>query len=275
RGVSGLLNAADHGLANAERDVAALPDTASEDRVRALEDKLTALRAYAWMLEERLSALMDPIPAETFVKEQPVTFSPTPLSAPTSSSARPLTPAFVERISLSANPNPATTSQIVHLLVTGTRADGSSVDLTAQSTFEKFGGLGTLNGPTYASDIAGSVTVRAQSIDHGQTLTSSITIEVKAAPRTLKSIDLVALGPTTIAPGDSVGFRIVANYSDGRTQDVSTASTFILSVPALGNMSGSTFQSAQQTPPAAIETVTARYSELGVTVTSFVDVTIR
>ncbi len=309
--IRGLLDATDHGLANAEQDFLMLPNATPEDRIRALDDKLTAVRAYAWTLEERRFALVEPIFVETSVIEQPIapeiqTSTPTvpfpplislPSLAPSSSPTSTPTPIsnssrfpipdlpvgkqaseLIERVSLIANPNPAMIGEMVHLLASGIRSDGSSVDLTAQTTFSARGGesgLGTLNGPTYISDVAGSVTIIATSMDHGSALKSSTVIEVKATPRTLKSIDLIALGPTTITPGDSVGFRVVARYSDGRTQDVSTASTLTVSNSAFGSMNGITFQSARQPPPAAIATVTARYSELGVAATASMDVTIR
>ena len=270
----GLLDAATQGSENAMQDIVALPDTVAPDTAILLENKLTALHVFATALEERLGAIGEIVPSEEATSTSAET--PTPTNATTTvvvpQQPKPVPSSPFTRIVLAAMPNPASLNETVRLTVTGFRADGSTANLTSLARLEKFGNLGTLNGPTFISDIAGSVTITATVIDGGKTFTSSVSVDVKAAPRTLASIELIPLGATTIIGGSRLGFQVTAYYSDGSTQDVTSAASFSLSNPALGSMAGSLFISVQQT---GVERITAQYADLGVSVTSFADVTIQ
>lgn len=275
----GLLDAATQGSENAMQDIAALPDTSAPDTVVLLENKLTSLQIFAQSLEERLSAVGETVPPEeaTSTAETPITTVTTTVAAPPQPAPviTPPSSAPIARIVLAASPNPATLNETVRLTVTGFHADGSTVDLTSLARLEKFGNLGTLNGPTFVSGVAGSVTITATIIDGGKTLTSSVPVTIQQPPPILKSISLVAQSPTTIKAGDLIRFQVIAGYSYGGTFDVTSNARFSLSDPSLGVMNGSTFISNSQRVSTGVERVSATYTENGVTQSASVDVTIQ
>ncbi len=273
-----LLDSAEQGLKNAAPDISSLPPVTSPTRLASIKNKVAAFDALAKELEDRLTTLnlpTTPITSTTSTSEvptpTPTTTQPTPTPTP---KPTPTVPA-INRITLAATPNPATIGDTVRLVVTGVRADGSSVDVTSFAKFQTFGNLGALNGPTYLATAAGSVTIQATVTSQGSALMSSVSLFIQLAPRSLTSLTLTPLGQTTITGGGRLGFSVDAMYSDGSKADVTAKAIFSLSDATLGTMAGSVFSSAQSTTGAAqIETVTAKYSELGFSATNAVDVTI-
>lgn len=276
------LDAADQGIKNITNDLSALGSQIKTSDSDALDAKREALVARAAALHTLLdTALAPPTPvAETPTSTTNGTETPTstsdvpsptipvpPVAVPTST---PTTPADepVDRITLTAQPNPVTVGSDASLRVTGFKADGKTVDLTSRATFTLVGSLGTLNGPTYHSTKAGSVTVNVSVTVGGATKTASLVLQAND-PVTLVRIDVIPQGPTSVRPGMQVPIVVKAVYSSGLTSTVTTSATWQSSNSTVGTAAGGTFTA--QTNGNGPVTITATYTESGVTKMGTVD----
>ncbi|MDD2786058.1 MAG: FecR domain-containing protein [Patescibacteria group bacterium] len=166
------------------------------------------------------------------------------------------------RIQLMAQPSPANVGDRVKLFVNGYKVDGSFVDVTDRANFGLVGNLGTISGSTYVASAAGSVTINATVVDSGQTLIAGTPLSINQGV-ILSSIS-ISPASGSINIGGSLPLTVVANYSNGFSKDVSSSVAWSVS-NALARMAGASLV-AGATPGAV--TVTASYSDLGVTKTT-------
>lgn len=278
-----LLDTADQGMQNVERDIAGLTVRLPASLDLALNGKLSGLKLRSSALRERLNA--GPATSTPEAATSTVPFISTTSTIPTTTttvtippvtttptSTKPAAALGVQRIQISAQPSPVQAGEIMRFTVTGTKLDGTTVDVTSLSQFERFGTLGSLNGPTFVSAVGGSTTIKATYHEGTQVLTSSIQVTVLAPKPTLKSVSVTPIGNTTIAIGSRLGLVADATYSDGSKKDVTATATYSVSDPTLGSMAGSTFVANGKIPGIVI--VTAKATENGVTVSGSIDLTI-
>lgn len=283
-GARNALDAARQGLGNVERDIDRLPDTAPQDRVRALRSKLNILKAREAAIRVRLETALEPptsqlmtgsaTDTEAVATTETLILPPGNVLTATTTPTEPAGSAIV-RITLAAQPNPAFVGDTVKLVVTGYRADNTTADVTAKSQFSLSGKLGTLNGPTYTSNAAGSVTINASYQSGGTTLKASVVMNVVVQPATLQSLELAPAGSATISFGQTLTFTATVHYSDGKSKDVTGQTTFTSSNTQVGTMSQNVFtaQSSVTTQlPGGTSRVTGRYSDASGTATAFTDV---
>ncbi len=267
-----VLDTARGGISNVERDIDRLPDNTQAQKMDSLRGKLFALKARETAIRTRLAtAIMPPqsdLPQEE--KKESVTSTtvepPTP-STLTATSTEETSP--LQRISLAAKPSPLTAGESASLSVRGIRADGSFLDLTAKSTFNILGNLGTLNGPVYFSTQAGSITLQA-TYKEGQNVFSATTpLQILPKPASLKSIEFIAEGSTSVLPGVQLPLKVTAIYSDGSKKIVTGTALFASSDPDIGIVSGGTFIAQSRT--SGLVRVTALYREAGIDASASLD----
>ncbi|MBI4138713.1 FecR domain-containing protein [Candidatus Uhrbacteria bacterium] len=277
------LDAARQGMQNIERDLETGTGIAS-DHEKTLREKDEALRVRERELDARLMSDLAPEPATaaTSTTVLPVATStpeiapppvPTPpaiipVASPPDAVAPPPVEAPWDTITLTATPNPVEAGQTAQLRVIGSRSDGTTADLTSLASFALFGNLGSLNGPSYQSSVAGSVTVEAAVLDHGVNKTARTSITV-LAPVVLTSLTLTPNGGTSLRTGQTVSLTATAVYSSGLTKLVTPSATWMSSDSSIASVSLGTVIGGSKSGTA---TITAAYSEGGKTVTAALDV---
>ena len=291
------MDAANQGIANAEHDIDLMASSTTPERSHALRMKLQALKARESTITIRLTTAQNPpqqttgtatttqdglagatstpsnvVPAPSDVTPpKPIGTTSTsngttqPPTQPTTKPPPPTQPVIEapwDRITLSAQPNPIETGGMAQLRVTGSRADGTTGDLTARSSFRLIGTLGSLNGPTFTASQAGSVTIEASVVDNGVTKTARTVVQVNAAV-TLQRLELVPQGSMTVVQGSSVPVAAKAWYTSGLTSIVTPKTSWDTSDPNIGSVSNGVF-SAWVNGLGTV-TITGTYSEAGVT----------
>lgn len=271
------LDAAHQGIENGKRDADRIVPTTTPERGKAIRSKIRALEAREALLRARLAVAERPttedLGATTSTEvgttsTQPLTTDGTPIgtvpadTTPPPATEPPVVEAPWDRITLTAQPNPVDVGSIAQLRLTGTRSDGSTGDLTARATFKLFGGIGSLNGPTFTSTAPGSVTIEATVMDNGTAKTARTVLQVNQAV-TLSSVAVSASGPTTVLQGGKVPLIATATYTSGLTAPVTAKTVWTSSDAAIGAISGTSFvASANGLGPV---TVTGTYTEGSIT----------
>lgn len=198
----------------------------------------------------------------------PVITAPT---APTTQSGR-----VYQTLRLLPSTSAPVGGQTVTLKLFGIKSDGLSDELTGQATFSLARTSdGTLQGNYLTPIFIGNITVNAVYRDSVGSRTASATITHSTAKvsTALQSIEIRFTGPTTVTCSASVPYKVYAIYGSGVSKDVSISSTVTVSDPKLlypGDGKILTFCSGQQ----ATGTVTARYTEQGVTKTASAAITV-
>lgn len=271
--IAELLDAAARGMENVGHDIEKIFATASASDIDTLRGKRSALTAREAGLRERLAAAHAPpgIATTTTALLESIESTSTAASSTVVTTTQ---PALLQSIFLTAQPNPVSVGATARLSVSGLRTDGAQLDLTATARFELIGALGSLNGPTYSSPAAGSVSIRATVVDQGKTLTSTTGIEILQPAKSAVRLDLIPLGQTTLPPGGQLPLRAVVTYSDGSTKDVTDATTYAVSDAKLGTMAGNVFVATAEQIVGSLR-ITARYLEATATVLGALDVSIR
>ncbi len=225
------LDAARQGIANAERDIDRLPETADPAKVSALRGRLGVIKAREAALRIKLATAISPPVTE--MSSGDTTSTTDFLSASSTPEAMESTSTSYENIILSARPGSPFVGDKVALSVKATKADGSTVDVTANSIFS-LTGAGTINGPVFESTVAGPVTLRAEFKQADEVYDAEIKLEVKAVPVVLKSLKMTAESTGTLGPGESAVLHALAVYSDDSTKDVTVSTSFTTSNNILG-----------------------------------------
>lgn len=279
------LEGARQGIGNAERDLGQISPAMKEARVLLLRDKLDALKVREGVMVLRLQTALAPVtspedphgadgsvtsttgtletgPVPQIENPVPTTTPPTP----TSSREPPvLTQSPLTSLTLAAQPNPVIVGSMAQLRVTGTRADGSTEDLTSRASFLLSNSLGTLNGPTYTATQSGSVVVQASVVEYGLTVQAQTTLQVTDAV-VLSKIDVVPQGSTTVSPGQTVPVVVTATYTNGFTAIVTSQATWVTSDANIGSVTNGIF-TAWVNGQGSV-TITASYTEGGITKTA-------
>ncbi len=203
--------------------------------------------------------------------------APTPAPAP---APAPVTPPQVvrdyETLSLVATPSVSIGSQTMKIKLFGTKADGQVDDLTSQSTFALANPTdGQLQGTIVMPILVGTITIHGSFRDAvgTRTVSTSITHSQPKQAITLQSIEIRLMSPTTVTCSASLPYKVFAIDGAGGEKDVTIFSTVSVSDQTLlfaSNGSIMTFCAGQQTPGI----VTAHYTELGVTKTASVTITV-
>jgi hypothetical protein len=168
--------------------------------------------------------------------------------------------------------------QIVTYKLFGVKADGQSVDITSQAALSlarpSDGYLqGTVLTPVYIGNIVVNATYR--DAIGSRTVSATITHSApKVVPVTgLQSIEIRFTGPTTVTCSTSLPYKVYAIYGGGASKDVTISSRMTVSDSKLlfpGDSKILTFCSGQQ----ATGSVTASYTEQGVTKTASANITV-
>ncbi len=132
----------------------------------------------------------------------------------------------LETISIAPNPGSVAVGGTVPFIATGHFSDGSSHNITANSTWSSSNtSIATIVSTTgVAKGIAAGGPVTITAMDSGVSGTASLTVTA-AAPPTLRTIS-VTPNPGSVAVGSTVPFTATGHYSDGSTQNITTASTW-------------------------------------------------
>jgi len=302
--VKEAVNAVEQGLAREQADWEKIKDQVPDKYRSLLDEKFEVQKMRLEVLKKRLEDCSRPAPevttpidsatstqalpggqATTTTTTAPATPPTKPPATPpanppvttTNPPVVPNTPPVVTtipnalgltKIELFANPNPANVGDAVILYVKGYKADGSSLDVTRNATFQAIGDLGTLSGAKYQTSKAGSVTMVTTVVDSGQTFTARASLMINQTV-VLSRLDIRPAGGTLYA-GQSTNLSVTAVYSNGFTKLVTGDAKWSLS-NALASMAGSTITAGKQ--PGSV-TVTASYTDTGVTKTQSVDFTI-
>lgn len=172
----------------------------------------------------------------------------------------------LEKISLSVQPSPVKVGESVSLKVTGYKRDGSSLDVTDLADFKLMGNLGSLSGTVYSSNAPGSVTIEAVINDGLNMLSSRVSVTV------IQTVELSRISITPaggdLAAGQSRTLSVTAYYSNGFSSNVTAATRWSLSNDFV-SLAGSTITAGLD--KTGVVTVTAEYSENGITKNSAVD----
>lgn len=276
------LGAAHDGITNVERDMAAPGLVISDVHARILRSKLSALKARELAMRTRLTTATNPpaiLPLDngattstaptvsTTSTTQTSQTGQTPTGSTTTTTKTGATTSTVPEIpfsliTLSAQPNPVQIGDTAQLRVTGSRADGSSADLTARASFKLIGSLGSLNGPTYTSSQPGSITIQATVSVNGVVKTATTQLQINDIVK-LSKIDVVPQGSTTVSPGKQILMVVSATYSSGLTSIVTPKVTWSTSDANIGSVSNGIFTAwINGNGPV---TITGTYTENGVT----------
>jgi hypothetical protein len=296
--VKEAVNAVEQGLAREQADWEKINGQVPDKYKSLLEEKFDVQKMRLEVLKKRLENCSRPVP-ETMVppldsasstqalpdSQATTTTTTVPITPPTKPPTTPTTnpPSIptvppvdtttlnklgLTRIELFANPNPANVGDSVTLYVKGYKADGSTLDVTRYATFQVNGDLGTLSGAKYQTSKAGSVTLVATVVDSSQTFTARASLMINQTVA-LSRLDIRPAGGTLYS-GQSTNLTATAVYSNGFTKLVTGDAKWSLS-NALASMGGSTITAGKQ--PGTV-TVTASYTDTGVTKTQSVDFTI-
>lgn len=271
------MDAASQGIANVERDLDPVASSTTAERAHALRMKLQALRAREAAMQVRMTAALYSPTETTGTETASSTTDGTGTSTPSNGAAPPsdgtpppaepvpppVSEAPWDRIAVAAQPNPVETGGTTQLRVTGSRADGTTGDLTARASFRLIGNLGSLNGPTFTASQAGSVTLEASVADNGVTKTALTVIQVNEAVK-LTRLEIIPQGSATVVQGGQVGIAAKAWYSSGLTSIVTAKTVWTTSDANIGSVSGGVFHA--WTNGLGNVTITGAYSENGVTV---------
>jgi hypothetical protein len=245
---------------------------ASEDERAGLTKKAEAMRKrleYALALSQGTPAplpedlpaeppqqgtqIPDPVKRPTPVIKPPTT-NPTPTSQPT-------TPSVYNRLSLLASPSILELGQAARLTLFGITADGRSEDITSRASF--ISANGTVSGNMFTPNKTGTAVVNATYTDSmgARIASASVTVNPrKAQTAALTGLSISFTGATTLPCNGRSPFKVMATYSDGRTQDVTMLSRFSVSDSKILFVSdgvAQTFCAAQKTSA----TLTATYTE--------------
>ena len=264
------LDAARQGLANVERDIDQLPNTAAVDRLSALRGKLDVLKAREVAYRVRLATAIEPpqsriTSSENLSATSTSSTSEMPVAAATTS-ATTTTP--YENILVSAAPGNPYLGQTVAIKVRALKADGQSVDVTSLSHFSVTG-PGKMNGPVLTPTAVGQVTVTAKFEDLGQPFEATMKLEVKPAPVVLQTLRIEPAEPLNVTFGQRVPLKVIAVYTDNSIKDVTVSSTFSTSNLNLGFMDGSIFNAGQDA--LGVVRVSGTYAEGTKRITAFRD----
>lgn len=169
-------------------------------------------------------------------------------------------------------------SQIVTYKLFGVKADGQSVDITPQAALSLARPSdGYLQGTVLTPVYIGNITVNATYRDSVGSRTVSATIAHSASKVVpvsgLQSLEIRFTGPTTVTCSSSLPYKIYAIYGGGASKDVTISTRMTVSDSKLlypGDGKILTFCPGQQ----ATGTVTASYTEQGVTKTASASITV-
>jgi len=181
-------------------------------------------------------------------------------------------------LTLLPSPSAPIGNQTVTLKLFGIKADGMADDLTGKTTFTLTRSTdGYIQGNILTPIFIGTITVSASYTDDIGTRTVSGSVnhlaEKTVLPNGLQSIEIRFTGPTTVTCSASLPYKVYANYGDGTSKDVSISSTLTVSDPKLlypGDGKVLTFCSGTQ----STGSVTARYTEQGVTKAASASITV-
>jgi hypothetical protein len=193
-----------------------------------------------------------------------------PTNQPTTQTGR-----VYQSLTLLASPSAPISGQAVTLKLFGIKSDGQADELTSKASFSLARSSdGSLQGNVLTPVFIGTITIHASFSDTVGSRTVSANIVHSAAKLTgLQSIEIRFTGPTTVTCSASLPYKVFAIYGDKTSKDVSISSTVTVSDSKLlfpGDGKILTFCSGQQ----ASGTVTARYTEQGITKTSSAAITV-
>ncbi|MCE9586418.1 FecR family protein [Candidatus Uhrbacteria bacterium] len=181
-----------------------------------------------------------------------------------------------QSLRLLPSPSAPIGGQTVTLKLFGIKSDGQSDELTAYTSFSLARlSDGSLQGNYLTPVFMGTITVNATYRDSvgSRTVSASVVHSAPKSATALQSVEIRFTGPTTVTCSASVPYKVYAIYASGVSKDVSISSTITVNDPKLlypGDGKILTFCSGQQ----ATGTVTARYTELGVTKTATASITV-
>ncbi len=268
-GARTALDASRGGIQNVSRDAEPVLPELDDARRDALYGKIYAVYAREIGARRRLQAAVRVrnAVAETTTSTDDGTMSPPPSTPSTPTlpvpGTTPGTPLY-DRITFAIQPNPILVGGRADLRVTGHRADGSTADVSARSTFRIISGTATLNGPALTGVSIGQVVIEATLNDNGTPHSARAAVDVQAAV-TLTGLR-VSASRTTLGIAQTATLTATAEYSNGFTKDVTAYVTWQSSNPTLGSIAGNTLMAAT-TPNRAAGTieVEGRYTDAGVT----------
>jgi hypothetical protein len=193
-----------------------------------------------------------------------------PTNQPTTQTGR-----IYQSLTLLASPSAPISGQPVTLKLFGIKSDGQADELTSKASFSLARASdGSLQGNVLTPVFIGTITINASFSDTVGSRTVSANVVHSAAKLTgLQSIEIRFTGPTTVTCSASLPYKVFAIYADKTSKDVSISSTVTVSDSKLlfpGDGKILTFCSGQQ----ASGTVTARYTEQGVTKTASATITV-
>lgn len=290
------INAVIQGLAREENDFAGLRTTINPQYQSLLDEKIQShvlrLARMRQKLEDCQKSLIPPTDEsneilsatstesvldqseqtsstqETIVDEKTTTdpASKGPLTVENTDNTATAEELNLERIELSAQPNPVNVGESTRLSVKGIKKDGSSTDVTHLANFKVIGNLGSLSGSTFSSNAPGSVTIEAVVNDGIKILSSRVSVTV------IQTVELSRIGISPaggdLATGQSRALNVTAYYSNGFSSNITAAVRWSLS-NNLVTLAGSTITAALD--KTGVVTVTAEYAENGITKNSAVD----
>jgi hypothetical protein len=245
-----------------------------------LKSKSKAIRA---RLAEALGIPLELVPVEPNPADKPeININEPTLRAPVIKPAPGATTTPTSRpyltLNLLASPSSPVGNQIVTLKLFGTKADGMAEDISAKATFSlSRPSDGFLQGTILNPVFIGNIVIIASYTDVQGTRTVQTTINHLPATQVqtngLQSIEIRFTGPTSVTCSTSVPYKVFAMYGDKTSKDVTISAKMSVSDSKLlypGDQKILTFCSGQQ----ASGTVTASYTESGVTKTSSGTITV-
>lgn len=281
--VTNVLEAARLGLENLQTEAESLPASPDKDII---SDKIAYdLRKFGLMQEEikllefQAPELLQPVDElELTEEDESAVTEPEETEAPVEEPAEepvtePAEEKVLESLSVSGLPNPVLVGGYSDLNAQAYYTDGTNADVTTGVNWEIFGAIGTIsNGIFYASDNAGSAQIKASYTSGGVTKSAGFTMTVKdeAVPVTLSSIQLIS-SRLILNAYETANLTVIAHYSNGQEKDVTSSAGLSNSNPEVGYLSGSVFNAH---PAEGTTTITASYSEGGITVADGVLLTV-
>src|SRR5208283_1647643 len=146
----------------------------------------------------------------------------------------------LQTISIAPNPGSVAVGSTLAFIATGHFSDGSTHNITSKSAWSSSNtSIATIVSNTgVAKGVAagGPITITAR--DSGISGTASLSVTA-AAPPTLQSIS-VTPNPGSVAVGSTLPFTATGHYSDGSTQNLTTASTWMSSNTSIATIVSST-----------------------------------
>ncbi len=261
------LEGATQGLENVERDIRSASKDVTEAQKVLLQTKIDALRA---RIQSLSIVLQDALKTPTVDVQDTQTGAVTStVGVPPVSGDATSTPgasdAYVQRLVVSAQPNPVYTSSTTVLRVIGVDAAGVERDVTTLAKFVLYGNIGFMQGSTYHATQAGSVMIEASVLSDGEVKKAQTTVQIKEAV-VLSRLEIVPQGGTAVNAGQTLPVVVKAYYTGGVTSIVTNKVLWKSSDANVGSVKNGVFTAWINGQGAVV--VTASYSEGGVTRTA-------